>query len=140
VEAVSGLIPELLVSDLDASLVFWVQLLDFEVVYNRTEDRFVYLRREAVDVMLEERGRGRNWITGDLQQPFGRGINFEIESADWSAQLAKLRNKNWPLFMQPETKGYRVGGIEKSQLQFLVQDPDGYLLRLAQPLGQSALP
>jgi hypothetical protein len=31
---------------------------------------------------------------------------------------------------------YRTGGVETGQRQFLVQDPDGYLLRLAEVLGE----
>lgn len=135
----SGLVPELLVSDLQASLGFWVELLDFEVLYNRPEEGFAYLRREDLDVMLEELGEGRKWITGDLHKPFGRGINFQMEATDWSKQLAKLRQHKWPLFTEPESKWYRVGGLEKGQQQFLVQDPDGYLLRLAQPLGERTI-
>jgi lactoylglutathione lyase len=35
-----------------------------------------------------------------------------------------------------ETKWYRHDDIEHGQTQFLVQDPDGYLLRFMQDLGQ----
>ncbi len=132
----SSLVPEFLVSDIKTSLAFWVELLDFKVLYDRPDEGFAYLRREALDVMIVELGRGRQWITDDLKKPLGRGINFQMEASNWSEQLGKLRKKNWPLFMEPETKWYRVDGVEKGQQQFLVQDPDGYLLRLAQAVGE----
>ncbi len=138
-EAVSGLVPELLVSDIRVSLGFWVELLDFEVLYDRPEEGFAYLRREGLNVMLEELGEGRKWISAEMHKPFGRGINFQMEATDWSGQLAKLRERGWPLFMEPESKWYRVNAVEKGQQQFLVQDPDGYLLRLAQPLGERGI-
>lgn len=132
----SSLVPELLVSDIKDSLAFWVELLDFKVHYDRPEEGFAYLKRDGLEVMLEELGRGRQWITGELEKPLGRGINLQMQTNDWSEQLAKLRQKNWLLFMEPETKWYRVDDVEVGQQQFLVQDPDGYLLRLAQSLGE----
>ena len=139
-EAVSGLVPELLVSNLETSLSFWVGMLGFKVRYDRTEERFTYLRRIDCDVMLEEMsGPGRRWITGPLEKPFGRGINFQIEANDWSGQLANLREQAWPLYLEPGDKWYRAGNEEVGQRQFLVQDPDGYLLRLCQSIGRRKL-
>lgn len=131
--------PELIVSDLQTSLEFWVDMLDFSVLYDRPEEKFAYLRHGACDVMLEELGEARQWVAADLQKPFGRGINFQLEASDWSKQLANLCQNNWPLFMEPETKWYRAGEVEKGQSQFIVQDPDGYLLRLAQSVGERKL-
>ena len=136
----SGLVPELLVSNLEASLSFWVGMLGFKVRYDRTEERFTYLRRSDCDVMLEELGGpGRKWITAPVEKPFGRGINFQIEATDWSSQLANLREQAWPIYLEPEDKWYRARDEEVGQRQFLVQDPDGYLLRLCQPIGRRAL-
>jgi hypothetical protein len=47
--------------------------------------------------------------------------------------LARLEATRWPLFMEPETRSYRVGDAELRVVQFLVQDPDGYLIRFQQP-------
>ena len=132
----SGVVPELLVSNLEASLSFWVGMLGFKVRYDRTEERFTYLRRNDCNVMLEELdGPGRKWITAPVENPFGRGINFQIEADDWTNQLGNLREQAWPLYLEPEDKWYRAGDEEIGQWQFLVQDPDGYLLRLCQPIG-----
>ena len=132
--------PELLVSNLEASLSFWVGMLGFKVRYDRSEERFTYLRRKDCDVMLEElSGPGRTWITGPVEKPFGRGINFQIEADDWTHQLGNLREQAWPLYLEPEDKWYRAGDEEVGQRQFLVQDPDGYLLRLCQPIGRRKL-
>jgi hypothetical protein len=47
-----------------------------------------------------------------------------------------LTASDWPLFQPVEEAWYRADAIENGQRQFLVQDPDGYLLRLAQDLGE----
>ena len=39
----STMVPELLVSDLDANLRFWCGLCGFAVAYDRPEDRFAFL-------------------------------------------------------------------------------------------------
>ncbi len=131
------LIPELLVSDLDASLDFWCGPLGFRIRYERMDEGFARLERDGADVMLEQRDPGRrNWLTAELERPFGRGINFEIAIGKIDPVAAQLQAIGWPIFMQPEEKWYRAGNIEIGQRQFLVQDPDGYLLRLIEWIGE----
>jgi hypothetical protein len=54
--------------------------------------------------------------------------------------LQSLASAEWPLYMDPEEKWYRTGPVETGMHQFLVQDPDGYLLRFAARLGKGAAP
>jgi hypothetical protein len=49
-----------------------------------------------------------------------------------------LASAAWPLFLRPETKTYRVGEGSVTVRQFLVQDPDGYLLRFSERVGHGA--
>ncbi len=87
--------------------------------------------------MLEERGAA-SWLTAELAPPFGRGIHFEIVAPTIAPLLAALSRAAWPLWRGVEERWYRVGQAEVGQRQFLVQDPDGYLLRFAESLGQRA--
>ncbi|MEN3235637.1 MULTISPECIES: bleomycin resistance protein [Methylobacterium] len=131
------LTPELLITDLAASLRFWVDLIGFRIAYDRPEDGFAYLDLDGAQVMLETRHpASRQWETGSLEAPLGRGINFEIGVPAVEPILDRLEAAGWPLFMAVEDKWYRAGAIEVGQSQFLVQDPDGYLLRLAARLGE----
>jgi catechol 2,3-dioxygenase-like lactoylglutathione lyase family enzyme len=131
------LVPELLVEDLARSLAFWRGACGFTVRYDRPEEGFAYLVRGSAHVMLEERGRGRNWVTGELAPPYGRGLNLQIAVPDLDPLLAALRTASVPLFMEPETRWYRIGRDEEAGVrQALVQDPDGYLLRFQQSLGR----
>ena len=96
----SAMVPELLVSDLDASLRFWCGLCGFTVAYDRPEDRFAYLDRAGLQVMLEEvMVPGSRWVTAPLQQPFGRGINLQITVDDMTPILTSLDAAGWPLFL-----------------------------------------
>jgi len=130
------LVPELLVTDINASLRFWRDLCGFAVVYHRLEEGFAYLDRDGAQVMLEERGRGRNWITAALEAPLGRGINFQVSVKTLAPILEALGSVDWPLFQAPEQKWYRAGEVEVGAHQLLVQDPDGYLVRFSAGLGQ----
>ena len=132
----SSVVPELSVSDLAASLRFWCGLCGFAVAYDRPEEGFAYLDRSGCQVMLEQAGTpGRHWITGPLERPFGRGVNFQLTVDAIAPILAALREADWPLFLAPEEKWYRAGSRENGVRQFLVQDPDGYLVRFSQSIG-----
>ncbi|GGF40988.1 aldoketomutase [Aliidongia dinghuensis] len=134
--APARLVPELLVADVRKSLSFWRDLCGFRVAYDRLDEGFAYLDRDGAQVMLEERGRGRNWVTGPMEPPLGRGVNFQIAVQSLKPILAALEGAGWPLFMAPERKLYRTGSVETEVHQFLVQDPDGYLIRFSASMGE----
>jgi catechol 2,3-dioxygenase-like lactoylglutathione lyase family enzyme len=130
----AALIPELSVTNLEESVHFWCALLGFEIAYDRPAARFVFLHRGAVQVMLCERN-GR-WEPAEMQRPFGRGINLQITVERIAPMLAALEAAGWALYEGPTEAWYRTGDDrEGGQREFLVQDPDGYLLRFAEDLG-----
>ena len=132
------LVPELLVTELTASLAFWVGLCGFEVLYDRPGEGFAYLVRGTAHLMLEQVGIGRNWIAAELEQPLGRGINFQVAVPALAPLLDRLAAADWPLYLAPETKWYQTGATSAGVAQFLVQDPDGYLVRFSSRLGDAA--
>jgi catechol 2,3-dioxygenase-like lactoylglutathione lyase family enzyme len=129
----AALIPELSVTNLEESLRFWCTMLGFEIAYDRPAARFAFLTRGAVQVMLCERN-GR-WEPAEMQRPFGRGINLQITVEQIAPMLAALEAAGWALYEEPNEAWYRTGDREGGQREFLVQDPDGYLLRFAEDLG-----
>ncbi|GEP00700.1 bleomycin resistance protein [Methylobacterium haplocladii] len=133
----SALVPELDVTDLDASLSFWRDRIGFRVAYARPEAGFAYLEREGAQVMLNL--VNGNWETAPLERPFGRGINLQIAVAALDPILARLGAAGWPLFRPAHEAWYRVGDQETGLRQCLVQDQDGYLLRFAEALGRRPL-
>lgn len=134
------LVPELTISDYQKSLSFYTALLGFEVLFTRKDGhRFAYLELEEIQLMLSEY-HNDGWNTGVLEKPYGRGINFEIALVDIEPLLNRLRAGGVALYRDPKDAWYRTGEAYSGQREFLVQDPDGYLLRFCQYLGDKQQP
>lgn len=133
------LVPELTVVDFEVSLAFY-RILGWQVVYDRPDEQFAYLRLGGADLMIDGLQVGRNFdatlTPGD--RPFGRGVNLEITVPDIAPLLAALDGLT--LALPPEEKWYRAGDHEIGVRQFVVADPDGYLLRFSQALGTRPFP
>lgn len=134
----NALVPELIVTDLEKSYYFWVNILGFSVKYQRTEDKFMYLELNGAQFMLEEL-QDDQWVTGELDYPLGRGINFQLEVKQLDDILNRLHKAQWSIFSGLEERWYRAENVEHGQKQFLVQDPDGYLLRIIAVIGDRAI-
>ncbi|MDV6373470.1 bleomycin resistance protein [Deinococcus arenicola] len=123
----AALVPELDVSDLARSLDVYTRLFGFTVNYTRPG--FAYLSLGRIQWMLSQIREGAAWETGPLAYPLGRGINFQIQVPDVQALYDRLLADGYPIFVPMETAVYLEGDTEHQQREFLVQDPDGYLLR-----------
>lgn len=135
----NALVPELAVTDFSKSLRFYTEILGFTIAYQREEEGFAYLEHGEAQLMIDQIGQDRTWETGRLEYPLGRGINFEIEVKSIEPILENLNKEGIALFMEVEDKWYRVDESEAGNRQFLVQDPDGYLLRFTEDLGTRPL-
>ena len=142
------LVPELDVTDLDASLQFYVDVVGFTVAFERRPERFAYLALEGAEVMLQEAaGPGRRFRTAPLERPFGRGVNLQIAVGDVDAVLASVLRAGVQPFVPIEDRWYDIDVVAPSgrwsisgpgragNRQFVVADPDGYLLRIFTSLG-----
>ena len=134
----NALVPELVCRDVAASLAFYCGVLGFEKLYGRQDPAFAYLEREGAQIMLEQL-TGESWLTAPLEAPLGRGINLQIETTALDPLLAALRAHGHALHTGPEEAWYAGADRFYGQRQFLVQDPDGYLLRFCQDLGEKPL-
>lgn len=129
------LIPELLVRSIEASKVFYIEQLGFTIEYERREDDFALISYEGSQFMLEQ-DHATAWITGELGSTRGRGINFQIEVDCLDTVIAKIETNDLPYFRKSKEKWYRINTIEEGVKELLIQDPDGYLLRFQQYLGE----
>jgi len=50
-----------------------------------------------------------------------------------------LRRLGWQLYEEPRERWYRAGTTQNGLRQFLVQDPDGYLIMFAESIGTRAM-
>ena len=121
------LIPELSVTDINKTREFYVDILGFKICYERPEDKFIFVDKDGNQIMLEQ--INDNWNVGKMEYPFGRGINFEMTISDVDAVYERIEKAGMKLFRKMEVKDYECGNETVHQKQFLVQDPDGYLLR-----------
>ena len=132
------LVPELTVKDLEASLRFY-RAAGFSVRFRRDDPPFAYLELGHAQIMLEEEHAG-GWNIEPLDRPLGRGINFQIEVADAQKTCTALVGTGFALFRELKESWYAVSEtMEEGQREFLAQDPDGYLMRFVQPLGQRSV-
>lgn len=133
----TALTPELICTNIKASLTFYIGILGFSIQYQREDEGFAMLERQGSRIMLDEvvPGSKRSWIAAPLEQPFGRGINLQIETNDVDGLYARVQKAGLTIFLPMEEKWYRADDVEVGNRQFIVQDPDGYLLRFFQDLG-----
>lgn len=123
-------VPEILVSDFDASLTFYKRL-GFVVMYER--DDFVYMEFQSAQFMISQRNNW--WETGLMEQPYGRGINFQFSCDDVDALIAICNQAGIPLYEEKKEKWRDLNGYQGGSIEFLIQDPDGYLLRFLENKG-----
>lgn len=133
---INPLVPELYCSNIQESLKFYCDVLGFTVAYERPEVKFAFLELEGAQLMLEElNDTDRTWKTGVLERPFGRGINIQIATSTIDSLAGTVRSNGIPFFVEPEEKWYRRATDTVGNKQFVIQDPDGYLLRFSQTVG-----
>lgn len=129
------LIPELDVFSLTESLEFYTKLLGFNIMYTREEDKFTFIEMEEVQLMLQEIDLENNkWQVAKLEYPLGNGINFQIDVNNIDEIYNRLKENNYDIFVDMEEHWYRKDNFLMGCKEFLVQDPNGYVLRFSKDL------
>lgn len=126
----NALIPELSVSNIENSKGFYVDILGFKIEYERPENLFAFVSLDACQLMLEQ--INGNWSVGELTYPFGRGVNFEMTVSDVESLYQRVLDHHVPVFRELTIHKYRENDEIIVQKEFLIQDPDGYLLRFTE--------
>jgi catechol 2,3-dioxygenase-like lactoylglutathione lyase family enzyme len=130
-----SLVPELTVFDFGRSKFFYVDILGFEIRYQRSGPDFAYLEFEGAQVMIEEY-HAEGWNIDEMVAPLGRGVSFQIECTDSASLASKIKGSDVSLFREIEVVWYEANGVLVGNKQFLVQDPDGYVLRFTEDMGE----
>lgn len=129
------MIPEFDVFNLEDSLHFYVDLIGFHVEYDRPEDKFAFLQFGDVQFMIQEiDSENMKWNTGELKYPLGIGINFQIDVTNIDEIYDRLKKGDYEIFVQMEDHWYRKDNVLMGCREFLVQDPNGFVLRFSQDL------
>ena len=131
---INAVVPELAVSDWRLSLAFYCDVLGFEMVYSRPDEGFAFLRHGEAQLMIDQIGISRTFgdAAGLVAGELGRGINLQIRVAALDPLLERLRRAGRELHLDCEERLYTIAGQDVMQRQFVVADPDGYLLRFCE--------
>lgn len=136
---INSMVPELWCSDFASSLEFYTQILGFGIGQHREGSLHAYVTLGASQLMISGFEQDGTWETGELEVPFGRGINFSISVKDAEAMRDKLVAKG----IKPFVELYKIWYWRPHQMEqfaeFAVQDPDGYLLRFSQLIASRAI-
>ncbi len=118
--------PEFFVRDFDASLRFYRERLGFRIV--REEPGFAVIARDDAYVLLamaDETAPGvREWLASG---PRGVGMNTRI-MLDGIDELYQSVSSDGVTVVQ------EIGDREYGLRDFMISDPDGFLLRFASPI------
>ena len=86
--------------------------------------------------MLQEIQKNDKWELAPLYYPFGNGINFQLDVSDVMTIYNNFKENNYKITFDLEENWYRQDNKLLGNKEFLIQDPDGYLLRFFQDLGE----
>ncbi|MCX7116217.1 MAG: VOC family protein [Gammaproteobacteria bacterium] len=133
--------PELYCINLKVSLAFYMDILEFKMLYQREEEGFAMLEYQGARIMLDEIKHpsvsgSRTWITAPLEKPLGRGIHLQIKTNDVATLYKKVCEGSATIFLPLEEKCYLAGEVELHHQQFIILDPDGYMLRFVEVIDE----
>lgn len=134
---IQPLVPELWCSDFKRSMNFYTDIIGFEVAQQRGADPHAYLTLNHAQIMIAHwtfDGSWEPWLPYQMEQPFGRGVNFQFMVDDVQELLARIVSKGVEPFRELyEAEIWRTDCMD-TRCQFMILDPDGYLLRFAQSI------
>ncbi len=128
----------MMVQHYPTSFDWWTGPLGMQPVFTRPAQKLALLQHpDGAQAMIYE--RDGDWETGVMEPPFGRGAVVQVFVADVTAVHARFAAAGHAFYVPLREKwrdwGDRLGG----QREFLVQDPDGYLVMVAQRIGEKPL-
>ena len=129
----NALIPEISVKNIEKSKEFYISILVFKLEYERVLDKFIFLSFGEAQLMVEE--INGYWSVGEISYPFGNGVNFQIytENIDDIYKVCKQKNLNF--FRELMINEYKINNQIVTEKEFLIQDPDGYLIRFQKTIS-----
>lgn len=129
------ILAELYVTDFNKSINFYRDIIGFKIEYQRQNPNFAFLSYNGSQIMIQELKPGEK-EEEQLEYPFGRGINFQIETKSVQEIINSLDKHKYPLKRGIKDSWYRGDGKEYGCRETLVMDPDGYLFRFSEELGE----
>lgn len=129
----NALIPEISVKNIEKSKEFYISILGFKLEYERVLDKFIFLSFGEAQLMIEE--INGYWSVGEISYPFGNGVNFQIYTENIDDIYKVCKEKNLIFFRELMINEYKVNNQIVTEKEFLIQDPDGYLIRFQKTIS-----
>ena len=129
----NALIPEISVKNIEKSKEFYISILGFKLEYEIVLDKFIFLSFGEAQLMIEE--INGYWSVGEISYPFGNGVNFQIYTENIDDIYKVCKEKNLIFFRELMINEYKVNNQIVTEKEFLIQDPDGYLIRFQKTIS-----
>ena len=111
--------------EIDVLIEFQERFFKHEIIRENIE--FNSLIPELSVSNIEE--NNNNWNVGKMEYPYGNGINISMSVNNVEDLYEQLKAKDIKFFIDFNMNEYRVDNKLFQDKEFLLQDPDGYLLR-----------
>ena len=132
---INSLVPELWCSDFEKSLAFYTDCLGFDVAQRRGSDPHAYLSLQGAQIMIawwQHDGAWEPWFPKPMERPYGRGLNVQFMVDNVREMHSTVVSAGVKPFLELHTASiWRTDRMDE-RTQFMVLDPDGYLLRFSQ--------
>jgi catechol 2,3-dioxygenase-like lactoylglutathione lyase family enzyme len=135
----NALVPKLVVADYARSKAFYVDVFGFSLRFERPENKFGYFDLGGAQIMLLEDTNPPNYQM-DRSGPKGKGLHFQVEIPSISGILERLDKASVPLASEVAESWHRQDTVLHGQREFFVADPDGYLYRFYEYIGERCVP
>jgi catechol 2,3-dioxygenase-like lactoylglutathione lyase family enzyme len=132
------ILAELYITDFSKSVNFYVDIIGFKIEYQRENPNFAFLSYNGSQIMIQELAPGEK-ESEKLEYPFGRGINFQIDTKSVQNIINSLEKNNYPIKRGIKDSWYKADDKSYGCREILVLDPDGYLLRFSEELGEKEI-
>lgn len=139
---IEPLVPELWCSDFEKSMKFYTEIIGFKVAQQRGQDPHAYLSLNRAQLMIAHwtlDGSWEPWHPEPIEHPYGRGVNFQFMVDDVQHVYDRLLSKGIKPFRDFYTSEVWKTDCMDTRRQFMVLDPDGYLLRFSQSVSTRAV-
>ena len=74
-----------------------------------------------------------------MEKPYGLGVMFQIYLSSIDPIISRFQGLRVPIYAGPREVWRRYGDREGGKREVIVQDPNGYLVMLAEDLGERPL-
>ncbi len=128
-------VAELWCNNFDESLRFYTETLGFDVGQHKEGSTHAYLTLGTSQIMISNYDLKGGWETALFEKPLGRGINFSFFVDNVKNIYEEITSKGVEPHIDLYSIWYWRPDCMANHKEFVVLDPDGYMLRFSERVG-----